>query len=279
LSRLVVNVDGGTSNSYGFQVVPNGTPNMTVLVNPGSGRIFSGTYPSSFHYLISHDTVGGESVTIATAAASPRIDYIVGYIDKGVTPSLLSANVNNTNGILKFASVAGTPAGSPVVPTVSQIQTAIGAANPYIILAQVAVGASVSTITAPNISDIRNMAYTTAKVSASTIDFSSLIVAQQAWQIPTLLNGWTNYGSGYEDVKYMKDLLGFVHLKGFVKSGSGQIILLPVGYRPAAHTYIATVSSPAVFAGIEIRSTGEVNQVAGNNTYMSLGHSVFRAEN
>jgi hypothetical protein len=173
MARLLANRDGGTSNEYGtfaalgrlltgdviegFQVVPNGTPNMTVLVNPGSGRITTGTYPSSYSYFVSHDTVGGESVTIATAAASPRIDYIVGYVDKSVTPSPLSANVNNTNGVFKFASVAGTPAGSPLVPTVGQIQTAIGAANPYIILAQVAVGASVTTITTPNLSDMRSM--------------------------------------------------------------------------------------------------------------------------
>ena len=171
MARLLANRDGGTSNEYGtfaalgrlfsgdviegFQVVPNGTPNMTIKVNPGSGRITTGTYPSSYGYFVSHDTVGGESVTISTAAASPRIDYIVAYVDKSVTPSTSPANVNNTNNMFKFASVAGTPAGSPVVPTVGQIQTAIGAANPYIILAQVAVGASVTTITTPNISDLR----------------------------------------------------------------------------------------------------------------------------
>lgn len=174
MSKLVANYNGGTSDEYGtfaalnrllsgdviegFNVVPNGTPNMTVLVNPGSGRVSTGTYPSSYGYLISHDTGAGESVTIATAAASPRIDYILAYVDKSVAGSILGANVNNTNNVLKFASVAGTPSGSPVVPTLSQIQTAIGAANPYILLAQVAVGASVSSITSPNITDIRTIA-------------------------------------------------------------------------------------------------------------------------
>ena len=113
---------------------------MTVKVNPGSGRVSTGTYPSSYGYFINHDTVGGEPVTIATAAASPRIDYIVAYVDKSVVGALTP--VNNTNNVLKFAAVAGTPAGSPVVPTVGQIQTGIGAANPYIILAQIAVAAS-----------------------------------------------------------------------------------------------------------------------------------------
>jgi hypothetical protein len=142
----------------GFQVVPNGTPNMTVLVNPGSGRISTGTAPANYGYLIAHDTVAGELVTIATASASPRIDYIVAYIDKSVVGSTSGTYVNNTNNVLKFASVAGTPAGSPVVPTVAQIQAAIGATNPYSIYAQVAVGASVTAITTPNITDTRTMA-------------------------------------------------------------------------------------------------------------------------
>lgn len=142
----------------GFTVVANGTPNMTVLVQPGSARIPTGTYPASYGYLVSHDTSAGESVTITTAAASPRIDYIVGYVDKSVAASTSPTYVNNTNNVLKFAAVAGTPAASPSVPTLSQIQTAIGASNPYVILAQVAVGASVSTITNANITDKRTMA-------------------------------------------------------------------------------------------------------------------------
>ena len=169
MAKLVVNYNGGTSDEYatfkglneaftgqvfkGFDVVPNSTPNMTIKVNTGSGRIPTGTVPSDYYYMVSHDTTAGESVTIATAAASPRIDYIVAYIDKGVTAS--ASPVNNANNVLKFAAVAGTPSGSPVVPTVGQIQTAIGAANPYIILAQIAVAASATTITTPNITDLR----------------------------------------------------------------------------------------------------------------------------
>jgi hypothetical protein len=139
----------------GFQVVAAATANMTVQVKPGSGRITTGTYPASYGYLISHDTSANESVTIATANSSPRIDYIVAYVDKAVAGSTVANNVNNTNNVLKFASVAGTPAGSPSVPTMSQIQAAIGAANPYIILAQIAVGNGVTQITNANITDKR----------------------------------------------------------------------------------------------------------------------------
>ncbi|MEA9986263.1 hypothetical protein [Subtercola sp. RTI3] len=185
MSKLVANYGGGASDEYGtfavfnrflsgdvvegFTVVPNGTPNMTVKVSPGSGRITTGAYPSSYGYLVNHDTTGGESVTISTAAASARIDFIVAYIDKGVVGA--TSPVNNANGVLKFAAVAGTPSGSPVVPTASQIQSAIGAANPYIVLAQIAVAATVTTITAPNITDVRVLVYPT---NGSTLGYAQI---------------------------------------------------------------------------------------------------------
>jgi hypothetical protein len=171
---------------------------MTVLVQPGSGRITTGTYPSSYGYLISHDTTVGESVTVPTSAASPRIDYIVAYIDKAVAGSTLGTNVNNSNNVLKFADVAGTPAGSPVVPTVGQIQTAIGsAANPYVILAQLAVAASVSTITNPNITDLRKFVRAT---NGLALGASSYVDNGCVWTISSGLAGTMTAGLVYVNV-------------------------------------------------------------------------------
>lgn len=167
---------------------------MTVKVNPGSGRVGTGTYPSSYGYMISHDTTGGESVTIATAAASPRIDYVLAYVDKSVTAA--TSPVNNTNNVLKFASVAGTPSGSPVVPTLSQIQTAIGAANPYILLAQVAVAASATSITAPNITDIRNFITTANDAALGAVSYVS---SGLVWTGSTLAGSMTA-GKAYINV-------------------------------------------------------------------------------
>ena len=49
---------------------------------------------------------------------------------------------------------------------------------------------------------------------------------------------WDNYEtSGYEDVGYMKDSMGFVHLRGLAQSddeaAGSTIFELPAGYRPA----------------------------------------------
>ena len=43
-------------------------------------------------------------------------------------------------------------------------------------------------------------------------------IPQQEWVAPTLLNSWVNFGGDYEIAGYMVDSLGFVHLKGVVKS-------------------------------------------------------------
>ncbi len=61
------------------------------------------------------------------------------------------------------------------------------------------------------------------------------IPIQQAWQVPTLLNNWVNYGEGFNSCGYWKDSFNVVHLRGLVKSGAiGSVIFtLPTGYRPA----------------------------------------------
>src|SRR3954454_10393927 len=105
---------------------------MVFRVQAGTLRIPSGTAPANFWYEAAIDTASpGEALTVTTANPSnPRRDYVVAYIDKGVTPS--TAVTNNSNGVLKLAVVAGTAASSPSDPTGSQITTAIGASTPAV---------------------------------------------------------------------------------------------------------------------------------------------------
>lgn len=164
----------------GLNVTAQGSPNMTVKVNPGTAKISTGSTPSKQSYLVRLDTSTGSDVTITTANGSnPRRDLIVAYYDL----SIVSASPNNP-GALKFAAVAGTPAASPADPNATAIQTAVGASNPYIILARVTVGTSVTTITAPNITDLRTMA--APVIPDGTIKNSDLSTTQGelggAWQ-------------------------------------------------------------------------------------------------
>lgn len=97
------------------------------------------------------------NVAITTADVSnPRRDIVVMYIDYSVTPS--TGVSNNTNGVVKIAVIAGTPAGSPSDPSNAAIQSAVGASNPYIKLARVRVAAGASSITNSVIDDLRLMA-------------------------------------------------------------------------------------------------------------------------
>lgn len=174
MSRLVLTRNGGSADEYGhllglnrllagdviegLAVQAQSSPTMNVNVAPGTCRISTGTYPTSYAYFAAVDTTTGtpqgEVVTITTANSSnPRIDTIVAYIDLSVTAS--TGTANNPNNMLKLIAVAGVAASSPSAPTTSAIQSAIGAANPFIKLANIAVGTSVTQINAGNITSLR----------------------------------------------------------------------------------------------------------------------------
>lgn len=103
-------------------------------------------------------------------------------------------------------------------------------------------------------------------------------IPQQAWQEPTLGNSWVNFGGVYETAGYMKDSMGFVHIKGLVKSGTigSAIFTLPTGYRPSAQIYLLTLSNGAVGV-LEINSSGVVLPSAGSNTSFSISNVSFKA--
>jgi hypothetical protein len=59
---------------------------------------------------------------------------------------------------------------------------------------------------------------------------------QDSWTAPALGTNWVNYGGVYQTVGYMKDSIGFIHLRGLVKAAgavSSTIFTLPAGYRPS----------------------------------------------
>lgn len=136
--------------------------------------------PSSSTYIYHGWNTAAANVTIdANTSGNPRIDYIVAYVDLAV----IDSGTDDNDAALKFADVNGTPAGSPAVPTSGQIETEVGAGNPYIILAQIAVANGFATIVTANITDKREIvddkdgwklaAETWAYASATTITVPS----------------------------------------------------------------------------------------------------------
>lgn len=196
MANKVYNMDGGLHSSaalggledamYGSSVansdsfkVTAGT-GMNASIATGDGLISTGT---GFARRIATDAVNTVAIS-AASTANPRIDSIVAYIDNAITP--VQTVLNNTNGILKFAAVAGSPAASPVAPSAGAIQSAVGAGNPYMILCNVRVPANATSLNNAVFTDMRNIAneisdadisdgaISTQKINWSTLDGSEL---------------------------------------------------------------------------------------------------------
>lgn len=103
-----------------------------------------------------------------------------------------------------------------------------------------------------------------------------------AWTaVTTFYENWVNYGSPYGPARYFKDRFGIVRLEGLVHGGTvGEIhviFILPTGYRPAYDSNFAASAGGNGFGRIRIKSTGEVQAIAGDNGWFSLDGITFRA--
>jgi hypothetical protein len=82
------------------------------------------------------------------------------------------------------------------------------------------------------------------------------------WQTPELLNGWTDYGSGWASAGYLTDISGRVWLKGLVKDGalSSTLFQLPHGgaYRHMFPALCDVGGTEPVLARIDIDTSGNV---------------------
>lgn len=133
-----------------YLVEEPGGGGLNVDVNPGNGYVkgIGNAYPIR--------NTATETVSInANASGNPRITSIVAYVDLSITPG----NMDEGDDIHLLAAVDGTPAGSPTAPSDSTIQAAVGASNPWIKLADVAVASGASGISNANITDQRRRVY------------------------------------------------------------------------------------------------------------------------
>lgn len=158
----------GSSVADGLKVEVTGSSGLNVLVKVGNGMIDTGL---GYGRMIAIDA--DETVALSAASASnPRNDLIVAYIDNTVTPT--TSVTDNTNNILKFAAVAGTPASSPTDPSGATIQGAVGAGNPYMILGRVRVDTSATSLTADKITDLRKVIISLNSSSSNVLDAKAL---------------------------------------------------------------------------------------------------------
>lgn len=93
------------------------------------------------------------------------------------------------------------------------------------------------------------------------------------WLTPTLLNSWSNFGSGFQAARYRRVGTGQVEIQGLVTGGTGPVstvFTLPAGFRPAATLIFATIANNAV-ARIDVEADGDVRwALGGTNAFLSL---------
>ncbi len=97
------------------------------------------------------------------------------------------------------------------------------------------------------------------------------------WQYPALMNNWIPYGAPYPLPSFMKDPMGYVHMKGLIKNGTygSDVFQLPMGYRPSERLHIATVAD-TTFAYLHINTDGRV-EANGDTDWLSLTVAPFQA--
>jgi len=155
-------LDLNTTDSH-FKISQRGAgANMSVDINTGRGVIkgSGNAYPV-------RNTTDINVVVTSNASGNPRIDAVVLYIDLAESPTTTADDV------VKSAVVAGTAAASPVAPSDATIQTAVGASNPFVRLANVAVANGASSITDANVTDARVQFKTKHQLLADTKTFST----------------------------------------------------------------------------------------------------------
>ncbi|NUU74182.1 hypothetical protein [Paenibacillus xylanilyticus] len=124
-----------------------------------------------------------------------------------------------------------------------------------------------------------------AKARISVVESKKAEKDAPAWIEPTLLSGWANFLSGFSPAGFYKDSMGYVHIRGLIKSGAGGAFFkLPKGYRPTHALAFSTISAAnsagdgALPASINIFPDGTViTAVNFQSGFMSLEGISFLA--
>ena len=100
--------------------------------------------------------------------------------------------------------------------------------------------------------------------------------------VSSFLNSWVNFGLTTLEAAYCKDALGFVHLRGSIKSGTMDLaaFTLPSGFRASADSLFPSVQHDGVtpvFGYVTIEPDGDVIPKFGGNSIVTLDGITFYA--
>jgi len=155
-----------------------------------------------------------EEVTIdANSSGSPRITSVILYVDTSVSPGSQDEAVD----VVVLDTVNGTPASSPVPMSDNDIQTTIGANNPFIRLADITVASGATGISEANISNSQIRVHLQSPSPKHEITYASTIT-------PDYLNSNKQYVTLTGDVTVGSpinmEVGDFIQLE-FIQDGTG----------------------------------------------------------
>jgi hypothetical protein len=117
-----------------------------------------------------------------------------------------------------------------------------------------------------------------------TVSTAGSSIAQESWTGLSFASYWQDYDNSadYEDGAYMKDSMGFIHVRGLIETTSTlagtTIATLPVGYRPTKHCVFTQYSADNAVR-VDVESTGVIKASTGftdgNNEWLSLAGIIF----
>jgi ATP-dependent protease ClpP protease subunit len=243
---------GARAGSY-VRKLARSTAGTTRIATPAIGASEGETY-----------ALGCFSKAIATGGGAPGPTMNLRFLDAALaTVSVFQRSLGGVSWTQAVDLIQPAPAGTVYVTFEIELTTSsAGSAEIWVdsILARRAAGTN----------DIADGAVTVAKI------------VQDSWFAPGLTNSWLNNGGGYDTAGFMKDGLGFVHLKGAIKSGVGSAFTLPAGYRPsntkAFPLYTNDVAFNVLMDQVAIDTSGHVTPVvigSGSNYFVSLEGIVF----
>lgn len=94
---------------------------------------------------------------------------------------------------------------------------------------------------------------------------------------PPFENSWVYYGGGWQEPGFWKDPLGFVHLRGMMKSGTltTAAFTLPPGFRPDKGEIFNAVTDTGS-GRVDVLPDGTVVPQSGGTGFVSLSGIYFR---
>ncbi len=255
---------GGIHPTLGteFVVTQAGSPNMTVLCGSGVASVPGSESGTQGNYLCINDASVTLTVTAAHATLA-RIDIVV----LNVRDQFYSGSSNDS----QLQVIAGTPASSPVAPSAP--------AN-SITIAQIAVGAAVSSIVNANITDLRFYCAAAggvinARTEATRPASAEIAAGQFVWSMDTgRMHLWD--GTAYNQV-----FPGLNKISETILSGTSALITfssIPSIYKSLRIVAVARGDTAAVSVETRMQFNGDTSAIYDTQVLAGQGSAATAAE-